>query len=207
MTLNVSARAKTAELADDPAPGGTPPAPDARGRIADEVLDELTASPRDRMGIFRTWHRGALSLVHLNVLTALQAAGPLSMRHLAETLDVSQASATGIVERMERRGLVERCHDLDDRRLVVVHLTDAGRAIFRDLQGHRRERLALLLGELSEGELSGFLAGVRALRAAGLRLFGERELAGHDAGPGSGPAPAAGTDEPWRAGPTGGRTA
>ena len=58
--------------------------------------------------MFRRWLAGSLSIVHLHVLTILEADGPLSMGKLAEALDVSVASATGIVDRMEQRGLVER---------------------------------------------------------------------------------------------------
>lgn len=144
----------------------------ARQALADELLDELTAwSPRDREGMFRTWHRGALSLIHLNVLTVLEAQGPLSMSQLAEALDVSDASATGIVERMERRDLVERQHADADRRLVLVHATTAGRSVFDSLSTRRREHLTRLLEELTDRELSGFLTGLRAMRAARARIW------------------------------------
>ncbi len=141
------------------------------GDSSPSVLDELTGwSARDRAGAFRSWHRGALSLVHLNVLTVLEAEGPLPMSRLAEELDVSDASATGIVDRMERRGLVERRHGTGDRRVVAVHLTDQGSAVFRDIEEQRRERLSRLLEELTEDELAGFLAGVRALHGAHARV-------------------------------------
>ncbi len=146
------------------------PSSERRG-LADELLDELTAwNPRDRVGTFKRWHAGALSLVHLNVLTLLEARGPMSMSHLAEALDVSIASATGIVTRMERRGFVERRHDAADRRVVLVHPTDRGGGVFREMEAHRRDRLGGLLLELSEDELAGLLAGLRALRAARARL-------------------------------------
>ncbi len=142
-----------------------------RRALADELIDELTSwHPRDRVGTFRSWHRGALSLVHLNVLAVLEAEGPLPMRRLAEALDVSDASATGIVDRMELRGLVERRHGTEDRRVVLVRLAEGGAAVFRDLEGHRRERLARLADELTDDDLAGLLAGLRALRAARARL-------------------------------------
>ena len=90
-------------------------------------------SPRDRMNVFRSWLKGSLSLIHLHVLTVLEADGPLPMSQLADTLDVSVASATGIVSRMEERGLVERQHDETDRRVVLVR-PDRGR--HRDLPRH-----------------------------------------------------------------------
>ena len=89
------------------------------------------------------------------------------MGRLAELLDVSVASATGIVSRMEKRGLVVRRHDEDDRRVVVVERSDAAEQIFR---GHRRTPagcgLTRLLDALTDDELSALLTGHRALKAA-----------------------------------------
>ncbi len=139
----------------------------SRERVAEDLLEELTTwSPKERMGAFRTWLSGQLSLIHLHVLTVLEAHGPLPMSRLAEALDVSVASATGIVDRMEQRGLVERRHQEDDRRVVLVHRTPRGDEVFQRLARHRRDRLARLLGKLSDDELRAFLIGVRALRAA-----------------------------------------
>ena len=103
----------------------------------------------------------ALSLVHLQVLFALDTEGPLSMRHLAEAMDVSQASATGIVDRMEQRGLVERLRDDADRRVVRVALAEGGRQTIGVMASERRERLAQILDQLTDAELEGFLAGLR----------------------------------------------
>jgi DNA-binding MarR family transcriptional regulator len=88
------------------------------------------------------------------------------MSHLAEALDVSVASMTGIVDRMERRALVERRHDGKDRRVVHVHPTDAGRDVFREIDERRRVGLGKLLERLDADELDGLLKGHRALRQA-----------------------------------------
>ena len=138
-----------------------------RAALESELLDEMTSwSSRDRGPAFKTWHRHALSLVHLNVLFELESEGPLSLRRLAEAMDVSDASATGIVDRMEKRGLVERRHDAGDRRVVLVYIADAGRRVFSDMAAHRRELLANLLGQLNETEMSALLIGMRAIHAA-----------------------------------------
>jgi DNA-binding MarR family transcriptional regulator len=157
----------------DEQPGTQPGTqPVDRATLERELLDEMTGwSPRDRGGVFKSWHRHALSLVHLNVLTALEAEGPLSMTRLAEAMDVSDASATGIVDRMEKRGLVERMHGTDDRRVVLVHATDAGRQIFIDMAAHRRERLSKILAELTADEIAALLIGMRAIHAARKRVF------------------------------------
>lgn len=145
-----------------------------RRRIVDDLLEELTSwSPRERAGAFRHWLRGSLSLVHLHVLTVLEADGPLSMSKLAEALDVSVASTTGIVDRMEQRGLVERRHQPDDRRVILVHATDAGDSVFRDLAMERRKHLAGLLDRMTDAELESFLTGLRALRRVRTEVMSE----------------------------------
>ena len=144
----------------------------AKQNLERELLEEMTAwSPRDRHGAFKNWHRHALSLVHLNVLTALEAEGPLPMSRLADAMDVSDASATGIVDRMEKRGLVERHHGTDDRRVVVVHPTEAGAQVFLDMATHRRSMLSRVLTELTEEEMASLLVGMRAIHAARRRLL------------------------------------
>ena len=144
-----------------------------RATLLSELLDEFAAhSPAAAMRHMRQWPGGALSLVHVNVLAVLDIDGPMPMGGLAEALDVSQASATGIVDRMEQRGLVERRRIDDDRRVVRVALTDEGRRLIARMAAERREHLAAMLETLTDAELEGFLLGTRALHRARARLHG-----------------------------------
>jgi DNA-binding MarR family transcriptional regulator len=149
-----------------------------RKQTIDELLASMAWDPKERIGAFRSWLRGSLSLVHLQVITTLEADGPLSMTRLAEAMDVSVASATGIVNRMEERGLVERRHDSADRRVVLVHLTRRGSKVFEVMERFRRDRLAKVLDHLTDDELAAFLIGMRAMRAARAAVRG-------DTGPGA----------------------
>jgi DNA-binding MarR family transcriptional regulator len=139
----------------------------ARSADAQAILDELTAwNPRERMGMFRRWLAGSLSIVHLHVLTILECDGALSMGKVAEALDVSVASATGIISRMEQHGFVERGKMPDDRRVVLVRPTAAGLRVFSDLDEHRRASITRILDRLTDDELAAFLKGLRAMSAA-----------------------------------------
>lgn len=140
---------------------------DARAADTRAILDELTAAnPGERMAMFRRWLAGSLSIVHLFVLAILDADGPLPMGKVAEALDVSVASATGIIDRMEQRGLVERGQQPDDRRVVLVRPTPAGLAVFRDLDVHRRSGITRILERLTDDELAAFRKGLQAMSAA-----------------------------------------
>ncbi len=157
-----------------PLPVGPSDVPSRQTLIA-ELVEEMTSwKPRERMHSFRLWLKGSLSLIHLHVLTVLEADGPVAMSRLADTLDVSVASATGIIGRMEERGLVERHHDELDRRVVVVHPTAAGVAVFRDMAAERRQHLSDLLDRLADDELAALLTGLRAIRVARAAHAAER---------------------------------
>jgi DNA-binding MarR family transcriptional regulator len=149
--------------------------PGAAEQTSDELLEELASfGPRQLIGALRGWHKGSLSVVHLNVLALLESVGPIPMTQLAEELDVSVASATGIVGRMEKRGLVERRHGEEDRRLVLVHLTETGTGIFRSIDERRRGHLVRLVELLSDEERAGLLVGLRAMREVRAGQRGER---------------------------------
>ena len=155
--------------------------------VVDEILHLMTSwTPRERIGMFRMWLRGSLSIVHLHVLTVLEVEGPLSMGKLAEALDVSVASATGIVDRMEQRGLVERRDDEADRRVVHVHPTDAGISVFREVEEQRRVGLARVLARMSGRDQKAFLIGLRGMRKARESLAADADAA--DAADAAGPA-------------------
>jgi DNA-binding MarR family transcriptional regulator len=138
-----------------------------RARLRAALVEEVLAlSPFRAMRTMRRWPAGAISLVHLHVLHVLDVDGPLPMRALAEALDVSQASTTGIVDRMEQRGLVTRVRDSSDRRVVRVELTSEGRGMVSGSVSEHREVVSEALESLSDRDLEGFVAGVRALREA-----------------------------------------
>jgi DNA-binding MarR family transcriptional regulator len=140
------------------------------------------------MRAMRRWPAGAISLVHLHVMQVIDADGPLPMRSLAEALDVSRASATGIVDRMEQRGLVTRVRDTSDRRVVRVELTEEARGMVGGFATEHREAVSEALDTLSDRDLEGFLQGIRAMRRARERHL-ERHLARSATGA-SPPAPA-----------------
>jgi DNA-binding MarR family transcriptional regulator len=147
-------------------------------RLVDEVVDEITAwNPREFIAAFGRMHQGRISLVHLNVLMLLEATGPIPMNRLADALDISVASVTGVVDRMESRGLVKRQRHADDRRIVLVATAAGGRKVFGLIDRRRRLGLGKLLTRLSDDELQGLLEGHRALRAARAELFAKANVA------------------------------
>ena len=69
-----------------------------------------------------------LSIAATRLLGVLRDREP-TMNELARLLDLDKSSVTGLVDRAERRGLVERAPSPADRRAVLVRLTDEGRSL------------------------------------------------------------------------------
>lgn len=90
--------------------------------------------------------RSGLSENELDALEHL-VGSPSTPSELARLLGVSTAASTGVVDRLERRGHVERRKHPSDRRRLEVHVTDAGRA---ELLRHLNPMLHAL-AELDDG--------------------------------------------------------
>lgn len=67
-----------------------------------------------------------LTSPQFGVLEALAHLGPLKMCTIAEKLLMSGANVTGVVDRLEKKALVRRVMDTEDRRMFLIHLTDEG---------------------------------------------------------------------------------
>ncbi|GEC07701.1 MarR family transcriptional regulator [Streptomyces spinoverrucosus] len=84
-------------------------------------------------------------------LLSLLSLEPLPMRKLAHKLKCEPSNVTGIVDRLESRGLVERRPDPADRRVKLAAATDDGRRVARSLRESLRFAREPLAG-LSEEE-------------------------------------------------------
>jgi DNA-binding MarR family transcriptional regulator len=110
--------------------------------------------------------RVGVSMTQLHVISMLDRHGDMPMSRLAEMLDVSVSNATGLVDRMEERGVVERVRVPDDRRVVLVRITLAGRTLLDDVEVLRVETLKTVLDHLDEHQLEGMARAAIDLHSA-----------------------------------------
>src|SRR5262249_48166899 len=107
-----------------------------------------------------------ITLRMLGVLQHLMASGPLTLGELALHLNLSKATTTELVDRLEARGLVDRMHDERDRRRIFLWLTEAGRV---RAAAHPRvledEALAQALARMHPHDREKLVEGLRALLA------------------------------------------
>src|SRR5213080_33425 len=89
-----------------------------------------------------------LSPIQCHVLHLIEPGRPLPMGRLAETLSCDASNVTGLIDRLESRGLVQRRPSADDRRVKVLQLTPAGSRIRAQLL-RRMTGVSLPLSKLS----------------------------------------------------------
>jgi DNA-binding MarR family transcriptional regulator len=148
------------------AASGPLPSPERRALIDEIVAGTAVIAGHQRCAVARRLHRQGISMAHLQTLWILQEHGPQPMTRLADLLGVAVPNATGIIDRMEQRGLVERLRDGADRRVVTVRQTPQGARAVEEIDGWRSDMLVELLDRLDTDQLLRLVGGVDELREA-----------------------------------------
>lgn len=98
----------------------------------------------------------SLTLNKLRVLALLQEVGPQKMGKLGDALGILKANMTAIIDQLEDGGLVRRKLSPENRRVLIVELTDAGYEIIsKDSPAYLKE-VAKIFDGLSKQELKTF---------------------------------------------------
>lgn len=118
---------------------------------------------------------GQLSVPQLRVLAYLGRNPGACLADVAAHLGVTNPTASAMVDRLVRRGLVERAQHPDERRRVVLRLTADGVALLERARGLTRDQLAQALATLSQRELRCLDEGLAVLRRA-FALQGEQVM-------------------------------
>lgn len=105
-----------------------------------------------------------ISFSQFSFLRAIGKFGPMPMGRLSGHMLVAPANITGLVDRLERKGYVERKRDTEDRRLFRIELTEKGRRTYDAIAQQFWIYVRHVFGSLSDNErtlLLGLLAQVR----------------------------------------------
>jgi DNA-binding MarR family transcriptional regulator len=131
-----------------------------------ELAAALTVDLERIMGLYRSLAEpGGLSLTAAATLAAIERLGPQRLTALAAREGVTQPAMTQLISRLEDAGQVRRESDPDDGRVVLVAITDAGRATLAHRRDTRAGRLVSILAQLSPDHLAALDAARPALDA------------------------------------------
>ncbi len=95
-----------------------------------------------------------LSTTQYNVLRILRGAGTgLPCGEIASRMITRDPDVTRLLDRMERRKLVSRCREKQDRRVVLTRITDAGQTLLSELDAIVADAHRKQLGHLTSLQL------------------------------------------------------
>jgi DNA-binding MarR family transcriptional regulator len=125
----------------------TPGAVASRAEVLEAVLGAsrvlVAVAARSLAGIAEE-----VTLPQYRALVVLASRGPQKVAALAEALDVTPPTATRMVDRLVKKGLVRRRSSQSDRREVRVSLTQAGRSLVAQVTARRRREIAAILSRI-----------------------------------------------------------
>jgi DNA-binding MarR family transcriptional regulator len=133
------------------------------GKVADFIL----FSQREfLLNLSKDLSRGNVSFAQFYLLSYLSTSKELTMTDIARKMGHSTAAATGLVDRLEKLGYVERMHAADDRRKVMVRITLKGMELVSKLRSALQERVAEAMTESSHLDISSFVGSIAGLETA-----------------------------------------
>lgn len=89
----------------------------------------------------------------IHVMGALNYHGTLTMTGIGVHLSLPKPQVTSLVNRLAADGLVERLYDENDRRIILIQLTETGREKYKEIKSLISESLITSLKELDENTL------------------------------------------------------
>lgn len=113
-----------------PHPASVPVKPDIDS-IVEAIIYLYTESRRITKGMAR---EVGLTGPQLTVIKLLETFQDLSLSSLSERIQAQNSTVTGIIDRMEREGLVRRERSTSDRRVVFIRLSEKGQKLAREIQ-------------------------------------------------------------------------
>ena len=135
----------------------------------DQVMDAVLAGSRTLVAIAARSLAASgedVTLPQHRTLVILAYNGPQRTIDLAEQLDVNSSTATRMVDRLVRRGLVRRDVHPHDRRATRVEITEAGRQIVAAVTARRRAEFAKILRKMDPEMRQCLVDGLDALNEA-----------------------------------------
>ncbi len=143
-------------------------------RDADAILGQLRTLRRALLhNPYADAAAHGLTGPQVTVMTLLVSQGPLTLTELSRALSMSHSTASGIVDRLEARGLVRRTADAADRRRTTIAVTGVVRRYVHELEGGPSGRLVRVLRSASPAQRRAIKRGLTLLcelvGASGLR--------------------------------------
>lgn len=132
-----------------------------------KLADFILFSQREfLLNLSRELNRDNISFAQFFLLSYLATSKELTMTDIARKMGHSTAAATGLVDRLEKLGYMERTHALDDRRKVMVRVTSKGLDLVGRLRDELQNQIASAMTETESVDAASFITSYGTLDSA-----------------------------------------
>ena len=133
---------------------------------ADRLADFVLFTQRSCiLNLSNELNKGNVSFPQFFLLAYLSSEEYLTMSDIAKKMGHSTAAATGLVDRLEKLGYVERVHAAEDRRKIMVRITNKGVELVSKMRKEIATDLVGILSEMDEDQAEAVEHTKRAIRA------------------------------------------
>ncbi|BDA74624.1 MarR family transcriptional regulator [Rivularia sp. IAM M-261] len=133
-------------------------------KCAASVMDTIPLLMRFIRADMRENSAASLSIPQLRTLAFLKRNPGASLSELAEHLGVTCATASTTIERLVQRDFVQRADHPQERRRVVLNITDQGKQHFEQTQSQTRAHIKDILQDLTKEEITQIEQGLTLLK-------------------------------------------
>lgn len=123
-----------------------------------KLADFILFSQREfLLNLSRELNKDNISFAQFFLLSYLASSKELTMSDIAKKMSHSTAAATGLVDRLEKLGYMERTHAIDDRRKVMVRVTAMGLNLVSRLREVLKGQIAEAMTEADAPDAATFM--------------------------------------------------
>ena len=130
-----------------------------------KVLNQLLTEFYDKLS---SWEQSVVkdtgySLAQVHTIEVLGAHDAMRMKELADKLGITTGTLTVQVDKLVKAGLIERSPHQDDRRSILVILTEAGRAVHEHHNSLHLELVQDLTRHIEPNQMTALIDGMRCM--------------------------------------------
>ncbi|MBQ8654489.1 MAG: winged helix-turn-helix transcriptional regulator [Clostridia bacterium] len=120
--------------------------------VAASLMELLPLFPKRMVRVDELVREHGMPFSHVQIMVMLLD-GDLSVGELSGRLSIAKPNITPLVDNLRNHGWVERIRDERDRRIVNIHLTEAGRSKAAEMQADIARQTMQWNGEFSRSEI------------------------------------------------------
>jgi DNA-binding MarR family transcriptional regulator len=117
-------------------------------------LDETFRQVRRKIhSAWNSYNVHGLGMTHGRMLTILDESGPQKASAMAEQLHITSGGVTGIADRLIELGYVQRTRGVEDRRVVMLDITEKGHQAIEVINEVRTQLMHKLFGDMAFSDM------------------------------------------------------